>query len=124
MSKKEDDVIRRLFMSNIRIPMAPDRAGLTEAEAEPETEAEAQAEDPLPPTPQDEPLDKGEAFRRDLAAALGIDPVPRDRKMPPPGKLDLSHLRPGQFEVTLRLLPDFSRAPAQPPEPPVDEDEE
>jgi len=55
-----------------------------------------------------------EEFRRELAEALGIDPVPPDRKMPPPGKLDLSHLKPGQVEASVSLVNFQPKGPKKP----------
>jgi hypothetical protein len=58
-----------------------------------------------------------EEFRRELAEALGIDPVPPDKKLSPSGKLDLSHLKPGQVEASVSLVNFRSKVPKEPKEP-------
>gem|GEM_PF-5341645 len=55
-----------------------------------------------------------EEFTRDLAKALGKDPVPDDLEMPPPGKLDLSHLKPGMVEASVSLLGGRSQERVEP----------
>jgi hypothetical protein len=60
---------------------------------------------PPAPSSQDQGSDWVQELQKDLAAALGQEPVPRDLEMSPPGKLDLSHLKPGLIETSVRLLP-------------------
>lgn len=55
-----------------------------------------------------------EEFTRDLEKALGMDPISDDVEMPPPGKLDLSHLKPGMIEASVSLLGGRSQQRVEP----------